>query len=58
MKIRALALLLVAVFSVPASADKILAKSKTEADTGRFQAVLGQALTALGEVECTPVIEA
>ena len=51
MKIRALALLLVAVFSVPASADKILAKSKTEADTGRFQAVLGQALTALGGAE-------
>lgn len=48
MKTRLLAVLLIAVLATPAAADKIVAKSKIEADAAHFQAVLGQALTALG----------
>jgi peroxiredoxin len=45
------ALLLVALAAAPATADKIVARSKTEADGARFQAVLAKALTALGTAE-------
>src|SRR5688500_11096948 len=46
-----LALLLVAALATPAAAQKIVARSKNEADAARFQAVLAQALTALGGAE-------
>lgn len=51
MKTQLLALLLIAALATPAAAQKIVAKSKTEADAARFQAVLGQALLALGGAE-------
>lgn len=51
MKTQSLALLLVAALATPAAADKIVARSKAEADATRFQAVLGQALASLGGTE-------
>jgi peroxiredoxin len=51
MKNQLLALLLVGCLAAPAFGQKIIARSKTDADAARFQAVLGQALTALGGAE-------